>query len=399
MSRAPLRWPFPLALALRYLKSTRKDAFVSFLSATAAGGIALGVAALILALAALTGFQELLRGEILARTPQIQVTVEDPDDAEELAAAILALDGVHGVRTLVHGRGWLIAGAAIRPVEIVGHDGPPPASHFPGVWGRGRGVYLGDSLALAWGFTAGEVVEIASSRPTLSPVGPQPRLRRLEVAGTFEVGRTEQSDRIAIPLDEADRLFGRRSRDLDVSAGGLDEALAVRPAVEALVAERLGDGGRVASWQDLNRPLFFALRLEKGVMFVAVFLIVVVAALALISGVSLLVSKKSPEIGILRAMGATRASLWRAFLTLGALLAICGMVAGGVVGIVAAWLLDRYELLSLPADVYFVDHVPFAVSALDVFTVLASSLALSLACASYAATRAAALSPIEALKR
>ena len=394
-STVPLRLPFPLALALRYLRSTRKDAFVSFLSATAAGGIAVGVAALILALAALTGFQEMLRGEILARTPQLQVTVPDAADADLLARRIAAEPGVEGVRTLVRGRGWLVVASSIRAVQIIGHDGAPPSSVFPGVLGEGSGAYLGDALAAGWGLQRGDIVEVASSKPTLSPVGPQPRVRRLAYAGSYEVGRTEQGDRIALPLAEAELLLGRRARYLDVRAGGLDAALRLRPVIEAIVGER----GRVESWQDLNRPLFFALRLEKGVMFVAVFLIVVVAALALVSGVSLLVSKKSPEIGMLGAMGATRAALWRTFLTLGALLATCGMLVGSVIGVLTALLLDRYRLLALPGDVYFVDHVPFSVQPLDVAVVLACSLALSLACASYAATRASALLPVEALRR
>jgi len=398
----PLRLPFPLAVAVRYLKSTRKDAFVSFLSLTAAGGIALGVAALILALAALTGFQELLKGEILARTPQVQVRLPAGLDAERtqaLIASIEGLDEVHTVRRFVRGRGWLVGGGSVRAVQLIGYDGDPPASFFPGIEGEGTGLYLGDRLAASWGLSAGDVIEVASSKPTLSPVGPQPRVRRLPVGGTFQIGRTEQVDRAALPLEEAERLLGSRETFLEVATGSLGAALDVAPSVAAILLEGEIDPVVVDTWQGLNRPLFFALKLEKGVMFIAVFLIIVVASLALISGISLLVSKKGSEIGMFGAMGATPGTLWRAFMILGGLLASTGILVGGTIGVLGSWALDRFELLALPAEVYFVDHVPFSVRWVDVGGVLVATLGLALLCSSFAASRAAGILPIEALRR
>jgi len=399
--RAVLKLPFPAIIALRYLRSTRRDAFVSFLSLTAAGGIALGVAALILALAALTGFQNLLKEEILTRTPQVQLRLPVETTSEELAeisTRLAALSDVTGVRRYVRGRLWLVGDGSVRAVQAVGHDGEPPSSLFPGTSSAVSGLFVSDRMASLWGLRPGDVVEVASSKPTLSPVGPQPRVRRLSLAGTFEAGRTEQDERAALPLEEAGRLLGRRETFVEASTDSLGAALDVRPLAEAILVDA-GVDGTVETWQDLNRALFFALRLEKGVMFVAVFLIVVVAALALITGISLLISKKRPEIGMLGAMGAAPRTLARAFVLLGGLLAVSGILVGLIIGVTAAWLLDRFELVTLPSEVYFVDHVPFAVRFIDVGGVLAATLVIALACSAYAASRAASLLPIEALRR
>lgn len=389
-----IRPSFPLYIALRYLRSTRRDAFITFLSATTAGGIALGMASLILALAALSGFQSALRGEILARTPQIEIELPADAEAGLVRQTILEIPGVESAEILVRGRGWLIARGRTRPVEIVGFDRSIPRI-FPDASDSRPGVYIGNALMEVWGLEPGELVELASSRPTLTPVGPQPRLRRLTVQGTFASGRAEQVERIAVPLEEAEALLGRARRHLVVETGDLGQALTVAADLSDLVPP----GSRIKTWRDLNRALLFALRLEKSLMFVAVFLIVVVAAISLISDLTLILASKQPEIGMLGAMGATPAALQRTFLWLGGLLVAVGAVPGLLIGMGGAWLLDRYRLMALPAQVYFLDHVPFQVRALDVVLILLATLILTSVCSFYAARRAGTLNPVEALKR
>jgi len=390
---------FPLHLALRYLRSTRRDAFVSFLSAVAAGGIALGVAALILSLAALSGFQGVLKGEVLARSPGAEVELPataDEAQVEAAAAAVAAAPGVAAVRPTVRGSGWLVTPAGlVRPVELTGFAGAVPAS-FPGAAGAPEGLYVEDSLAAAWGLQRGDPVQVVSPHPTLVPFGPpQPRLRTLPLVGTFRAPRTQQErSRAALPLAVARTLLPGRPTVLDVDAAP-DAALALSRHLEG----RLPQGSRVRTWRDLNHSLFFVLRLEKAMMFVAVSLIVLVAALALVADLSLIVASKRAEIGILGAMGASPAALRRAFLLLGGLLAGLGAAAGTLLGAGGAWLLDRYELLGLPGDVYVFDHVPFTVRPLDLAAVLGLTVLLATAFSLYAARRAAALDPVEALQR
>jgi lipoprotein-releasing system permease protein len=385
---------FSTLLALRYLRSTRKDAFITFLSAVCAGGIALGVAALILSLAALSGFQEALRGEVLARTPQLEAMLPAGANVDAARTAVLGVPGVLAAQPQLHGRGWLVLAGKPQAVELVGFAHSPPRS-FPGIAGRAEGLYLGESLAARGGVRAGDVVEIVSPRPALTPLGPEPRTRRMPIAGTFSTGRVEQEERVALPLATAAALIGDGDARLEVDAGGLQQALAIAPAL----AVALPPGSRVETWQDLNRGLFFALRLEKSVMFVAVFLIVLVAALALIADLALVIASKRVEIGVLGAMGATPAALRRAFLALGGLLAGIGVALGGGLGLGGAWLLERYHLVALPQRVYFLDYVPFLVRPGDLAAVLGLTAVLALVCAAYAARRATALDPVAAMRR
>lgn len=387
--------PFALGLALRYLRSTRKDAFVSFLSIVAALGIGLGVAALVLALAALTGMQEALRGEILSRTPALAVTPGSRADGEAIRRRLLSESGVTGVQATLGGRGWIVASGRAIPVTVTGFEGELP-SGFPDPTAHESGLYLGRDEAARLGLGPGSIVTIASPRPTLSPFGPAPRTVSLPLVGTFRSGRAEPVARAALPLDRAERLFGddRPQRILAMMAD-LDVALEV--------AERLRAGlpatAKVETWRDFNRPLFFALRLEKSVMFVAVSLIVLVAALALVADLSLIAANKRRELGLLTAMGASAKQLRRAFFWLGAILGGTGAVVGAALGAVTAWWLDRTRALRMPSDVYFLDYLPFSIPVSDILTVLAVTLALALVCAVLGADRATRFEAAEALKR
>jgi lipoprotein-releasing system permease protein len=198
-----------------------------------------------------------------------------------------------------------------------------------------------------------------------------------------------------LPRAVAETLLGDSDRRLDVEAGGVDAALDVAARLPAV----LPAGSVVRTWKDLNRPLLFALRLEKLVMFVAVSLIVLVASLALVADLALIISSKRPEIGMLGTLGATPGALRTAFVLLGGLVAGAGVAVGTLLGVGGAWVLDHYHLLRVPGRVYFLDYVPFLVQPQDLALVLLLALALALASSLYAAQRAAALDPVEALRR
>ncbi len=390
--------PLPVTLALRYVRSTRRDAFASFLSAVAALGIALGVTALVLSLAVISGFQEALRSELLGRTPQVLVDLPvglDLAAAQAARAAVRRLPGVTGAQLQVSGSGWLVDAGKVHAVELIGFEGRVPRS-FPGAAGGPEGLYVPASLAARWGLSPGRSLSLLSPRPTLTPLGPQPRLRTLPLAGTYRSGRAQEDrERVALPRAVAETLLGGAERQVEVAAADLDAALAVAARLPAA----LPPGSTVRTWKELNRPLLFALRLEKVMMFVAVSLIVLVASLALVADLALIISSKRAEIGMLATMGATPAALRRAFVLLGGLVTGSGMVLGTLLGVGGAVVLDRYRLVPVPGRVYFLDYVPFLVKPLDLALVLLLTLGLALASALYAAQRAATLDPIEALKR
>ncbi|HEX4965154.1 MAG TPA: FtsX-like permease family protein [Thermoanaerobaculia bacterium] len=389
------RLPFPAVIALRYLRSTRRDAFASFLSLVAAGGLALGVTALILSLAVISGFQSALRGELLGRTPQIEVELPPNADAEGARDAVRRVAGVTQAQIQVRGGGWVVDQGKVQPVELVGFDGEVPRS-FPGAVGKRAGLYLPKSLAARWGLRPGKVLEVVSPKPTLTPLGPQPRVRSISLAGTYESGRTqEERERAALPRSVAESLLGTADRRLDVEAMDLDAALDVAGRLPAALPK----GSAVRTWKDLNRPLLFALRLEKLMMFVSVSLIVLVASLALVADLALIISSKRPEIGMLGTLGATPAALRQAFVLLGGLVAGLGLLVGTILGVGGSWVLDHYRLVPVPGRVYFLDYVPFRVEAPDLIVVLLLTLGLALASSLYAAQRAAALDPVEALRR
>ncbi len=385
-------------LALRYLRSTRRDAFATFLSVVAAGALGLGVFALVIVLAAISGFQDALRTELLGRTPQIEVELPPGLDADAGAAAREAVRGVSGVvaaQLQVRGSGWLVDQGKVQAVELVGFEREVPNS-FPGAAGKAEGLYVPSSLAARWGLRPGQSLQVVSPRPTLTPFGPQPRLRNVDLTGTFESGRTqEEKERVAVPRAVAETLFGGGGRVIEVAAADMDSAI----EVAARLAPVLPKESVVRTWKDLNRPLLFALRLEKALMFVAVSLIVLVAAFSLVADLSLIISSKQAEIGILGTLGATPAALRRAFVLLGGMIAGGGMLAGTVLGVTSAWVMDHYKLIQVPGRVYFLDYVPFLVQPGDLALVLILTFLLTLASSWYAAQRAASLDPIEAIHR
>ncbi|HUP22290.1 MAG TPA: FtsX-like permease family protein [Thermoanaerobaculia bacterium] len=405
---------FELWVALRYLRSTRKDAFISLLSRITAAGLAVGVAALIVALAALSGFQSRLMGDMQRRTPALQVELPPAADEAAIGRLVQAEPGVHSVQQLLYGRGWLRRGDAIEPVEVVGVEGALPrwVVPEPGRPEEGSGIdglWISTAVAARWGVIPGDVVELVSPRLTLSPRGPVPRSRRVAVAGLHDPGQSDErhAQRALLPYELARNLIEGSDRRLGVEPG---RSVAVERLASRL-RERLGSvapGGtatsdvgapRVVTWRDANQALLFVLRLEKSAIFLAVALIVVVASFALVSALSLILTAKRSEVGILAAMGAAPGRLRRVFVLLGAMLAGLGTVAGGVLGVALALLFERFRLFKLPGDVYIVDHVPFLVRVSDVAVVLGASAIVALVATLAGSRTVGTLDPVEALRR
>jgi lipoprotein-releasing system permease protein len=388
---------FESFVALRYLAASRKKAHVALIALISVLGLAIGVAALVISLALLSGFQDRIHTQMAEKTPHVRVSAAHGavlPDPEAARAALAALPGVVDVEPAVEGRGWLSdeAGMTVTPVRFkssrrsaggVDPEGPPPA-------------ILAGTVAGRTASHVGSLVRLTSSRTRLAPIGPVPIAMVFRVA---EVHRSSALDRAAeIEIPEASaRVLAALPTGAPAYTARLDDADRAGAAAQA-VGARLGPQYRVQTWRELNASLSFALRLEKLVIFVTVALVILVAALNVVSNIAMLVVEKKRDLGVFATLGAAPSSLARVYLTLGLCVGTLGTGLGLGVGTAASWLLDRYGLVPLPADVYLLSHVPFALHPKDLVLVAVFALATALAAAVLPARAAARLGPGEAVR-
>ncbi|HET9793599.1 MAG TPA: FtsX-like permease family protein [Thermoanaerobaculia bacterium] len=382
--------PLELSIAWRYLAASRKRAHVAVVSAIALGGLAVGVAALVLSIALLTGFQDRIRERLSRDTPHLLVVPArgvSLSGAGSLEKAIAGNPEVSSVSPFVDGRGWI--------------TDPGSRSALPVRFRSSRSVAEGEvavaaAVAGQIGTGRGGEVRLVANRTELSPLGPIPVSLSLRVAAVSNVPPSAAIPEIALSLADARTLAGEAANvsGLAVKLVSASRAEAVRSAL----APRLGPDVRVRTWAESNPGLTFALRLEKILIFVTVFLIVVVASLNVVSDLALLVVEKRRDLGVLATLGAPGTSLSRIYWWLGASIGGAGTLAGAAGGAAAAWALDRFALVPLPADVYLMSHVPFALHPRDLALVVAFSLSAALAAAALPARSAGRVGPAEALR-
>lgn len=388
---------YEVSIALRYLLTSRKRAHVALISTISVAGLAVGVAALVISLALLSGFQDRIRAQMALRSPHLVVSPARGNtlaDVGRVRQALAGLPGVVSADPVIEGRGWLsdasgrsISPARYRnvsegPLRLVG-DAAPPAR-------------LSSAVAARLGARSGSLVRLLSSRTRLSPLGPIPVAVVLKVAEIRRVSALEKPPDVEVPEETARLLAG-----LPAGAQAFEARFVHAEDVEgpaSAVAATLGADYRVATWRQLNAPLSFALRLEKVVIFATVALVIVVAALNVVSNIALLVVEKKRDLGVLVSLGAVPGSLAKIYLTLGGLIGGIGTALGISIGVGASTLLDRFHLVPLPSDVYLLSHVPFAVHPREVLLVTLFALATAVAAAVLPARAAARIAPGEAIR-
>ena len=389
---------FESFVALRYLSASRRRAHVALISTISVAGLAVGVAALVISLSLLSGFQDRIRAQMADRTPHLVVSPARGDRLADPAAVRRALESIPGVRRvspLIEGRGWLAdeSGRRMAPVRYrnapAGFFGPLESQSPPP-------ARVASAAAARIEAEPGARVRLISSRQTLSPIGPIPVSAIARVAEIRRTASLEKAPDVEVPEDVARRLTGIGEGARAYEARLSDPRDADRAA--RLLAARLSPGETVQTWRDLNAPLSFALRLEKAVIFATVALVILVAALNIVSNIALLVVEKKRDLGVLSSLGAPPASLGRIYLTLGAAIGGLGTGAGIAIGVAASVLLDRFHVVPLPGDVYLLSHVPFAVHPLEVLLVAIFAFATAVAAALLPARAAARLAPAEAVR-
>ncbi|WP_372421694.1 lipoprotein-releasing ABC transporter permease subunit [Salinarimonas chemoclinalis] len=408
---------FEWMLAGRYLRTRRREGFVSVIAGFSFIGIMLGVATLIIVLSVMNGFRNELLSKIVGMNGHVFIAPIDRPltDFAEVAATVEALPGVvRAVPTVegqafasstVQGGGVLVRG--VRPPDLAGLD--QIAGKIVGgsleTFAEGEGVAVGARLASSLGLLPGDTITLISPRGAATPFGTAPRIKAYPIAAIYEVGMTEfDSAFVYMPLEEAQAYFNRAG-DVTVVEVFLDDAErvgAARAAIEAAVERPIF----LTDWTQRNASFFSALQVERNVMFIILTLIVLVAALNIVSGLIMLVKDKSADIAILRTMGATRGSVMRVFLITGASIGIVGTLAGLALGVV--FTLNIQAIQDVIAritnqtlwdpTVRFLSEIPAEIDWAEVGAVLAMAMGLSLLATLYPSWRAARLDPVEALR-
>ncbi|PSJ64383.1 lipoprotein-releasing ABC transporter permease subunit [Kumtagia ephedrae] len=410
--------PFERMVAWRYLRSRRKETVISVIASISFFGIMLGVATLIIVMAVMNGFRAELLTRILGINGHVILSPVDLplDDYEAIATRI---DGVPGVRYAIPmidgqvlasgiagpGSGALVRGMRgadlaritlvannIRQGSLVGFD-------------TGEGVAIGQRMADNLGLVLGDTITLVSPEGDATPFGTTPRVKTYPVTAIFEVGMSEyDSSIIFMPLGEAQLYFNleRQAQTIEIFVDNPDGVDALKPQIE----EAAGRPVYLSDWRQRNQTFFSALQVERNVMFMILTLIVLVAALNIISGLIMLVKDKGHDIAILRTMGATRGAILRIFLMTGAAIGVAGTVAGVVLGVVVclnvekirqffSWL-SGTELFS--PELYFLSQLPARMDLSETMTVVLMALVLSFIATIFPAWRAARLDPVEALR-
>jgi lipoprotein-releasing system permease protein len=413
--------PFEVQVGLRYTRggrhADRRNGFISFISALSVAGIALGVAALIVVLSVMNGFQKEVRDRMLSVLSHIEVIATDRPMADwtTVLAQVARHPMVQGGAPYVAGQAMLTRDESVRGVLVRGIDPAlePRVSELASQVVAGRlealrpgefGIVLGRVLARQLGVGLGERVALIAPQGTVTPAGIVPRVRQFTVVALFESGHFEYDATLVLTaLEDAARLFrvdgvsGVRLRTTDMQQA---------PRVAAELMRTLDPGLYARDWSSENRNWFAAVQIEKRMMFIILTLIVAVAAFNLVSMLVMTVTDKRSDIAILRTLGASPRSVMAVFVIQGATVGLLGALAGVVlgtllalnVGPVVSWIEGLFGFQVLPAGVYFINYLPSDLHVSDVLTIGAVACLLAFAATLYPSLSAARVRPAEALR-
>jgi len=404
-------------LSLRYLRARRKEGFISVIAGFSFLGIMLGVATLIIVMAVMNGFRQELLSKILGLNGHLLIQpLESPlTDYAAVADRVAKVPGIYLAAPLVEGQALASSPFNASGVVVRGMRGADlmkltqvsknvKQGTLAG-FDEGQGIAIGARLAEQLSVRAGDNLTLVAPRGAVTPMGTTPRIKAYKIAAVFEIGMSEyDSAFVFMPLTEAQAYFNRAGdvTAIEVYTDDPDHIDSFRKAVTAAAGRPI----YMVDWRQRNATFFNALQVERNVMFLILTLIVLVAALNIVSGLIMLVRDKGSDIAILRTMGATQGAIMRVFLITGAAIGVVGTGVGFVIGtIVCAYIEDIRRFLSwltntelFSPELYFLSQLPAHMNVKETTAVVVMALGLSLLATLYPSWRAARLDPVEALR-
>ena len=404
-----------LFIARRYLLARRKQAFISVISFISVLGVMVGVMAVLIAMSLMTGLQKELRERIVGSAAHVYVFKlgEGIQDIPGEVAKLKAVPRVIGAAPAVIGKGMLSVGPGTDQMAAVTVKGIEPSlevtvTDIRKAMRQGNldairsgpdemdGIALGIDLAKNLNVQVGDVVRLFTPDQVLTPFAPMARTRAFKVVGIFSLGLFEfDSEYALVDLAVAERVFGQdKPGFMQVR---VDDMFASQQVADD-IPHRLGEEYATQDWAQMNKSLFSALWLEKMAISITIGLIIMVAALNIIASLVLLVMEKSRDIAILKTMGTSAKSVRRIFVLQGLIIGLVGTAAGTMLGGVLIYILDRYQLIHVPIDVYQISYIPFTLLPRDLIAVVAAAVFICFAATIYPSRQAAKLDPAQALR-
>jgi len=404
--------PYQLFIALRYLKSKKKHKGISVNTLISAGGVAVGVMALLVVLSVMSGFHEDLQRKILGVNAHMVVLDYKGamPDYQDVVKKIEGDDEIVSYAPFVMGQVMISFGKRAHGVFLRGIDPDleGKATDVARFMKEGKfadlkskdgipGIIIGKELASSIGVFKGDLITVLSPVGKIGPLGMLPKIKQFRIVGIFEVGMFEyDSNLVLTDLRAAQNFFDMKG---DVTGIQLKlKDIYKAPVVRERLQEKLGFPLYVKDWMQMNKNLFSALKLEKFAMFVILILIILVASFNIVSMLIMNVIEKKREIAILKTMGATDKGIMTIFMMQGLAIGILGTVVGVAGGYLLCYVLNTYEIIKLPADVYYLSHLPVKTKFSDFLAVSLSAIIISFLATVYPALQAAKLNPVEPLR-
>jgi lipoprotein-releasing system permease protein len=403
-------------IGLRYLKAKRKQTFISLISIISVGGVALGVMALIIVIAVMSGFEGDLRDKIIGTNSHVIILKHGRaamEDYQGVIEQVRHVEHVLAAAPFIYSQAMLTSEQNVSGVVLRGIDPQLEAKttnlgkniiegdlkqlvNSSGNDGL-AGIILGLELARNLGVFYGDELNLVSPTGTLTPMGMAPRSMRVRVVGIFSSGMYEyDSGLVYLSLKTAQDFLhmGDRVTGVGIKLDDIYQAESVADKLQKLLEFPYW----ARDWMEMNRNLFSALKLEKLAMFIILTLIIIVAAFNIISTLTMMVMEKNKDIAILKSMGATARGIMSIFMLEGLTIGLVGTFLGGIGGGISCWLADKYKLIKLAGDVYYMNYLPFKMRPLDLVIICMASILISFLATLYPSWQASKLDPAVALR-